>query len=100
MLALTENATEAIEGILASPAVADEGGVRIEAPTSGDGGAPDDGHLNLAVVEAPAAGDHVIDEAGARVFLDQPVVDYLDDKVLDARVEEQRVSFVLGEQGQ
>jgi hypothetical protein len=52
------------------------------------------------VVEAPAAGDHVIDEAGARVFLDEPVVDYLDDNVLDARVEEQRVSFVLGEQGQ
>lgn len=98
MLALTENATEAIEGILASSEIPEGAGVRIAAPESTDNAEPGVRDLSLAVAPAPAEDDEVIDEGGARVFVDQPLTGYLDDKVLDARVEEQRVSFVIGEQ--
>lgn len=96
MLGLTENATEAIEGILESPTVSDEAGLRIAAQpaaaqdTAGAG-------LNITLVEAPAEGDQVIDEGGARVFVDEPVAEVLDDKLLDATVQDQQVTFTIGD---
>ena len=97
MLALTENATDAIGQLLSAPAVPDEGGVRIAATAAVDAAAPTAGSLHLSIAEAPAESDQVIEEEDARVFVDEEVADYLDDKVLDASISESGVSFAIGE---
>jgi|SRR5215218_5715163 len=74
MLALTENATEAIGGILNAPTVPDEAGLRIAAVTEATDDTRGTG-LDVTLVEAPADGDQVIDERGARVFVDEPIAD-------------------------
>ena len=45
-------------------------------------------------------GDQVVEQAGATVYLDESAATMLDDKVLDAAVDEGgRVEFALGVQG-
>ena len=97
MLGLTENATEAIGGILNSPTVSDEAGLRIAAQPAAPQDAAGTG-LNISLVEAPIEGDQVIDEGGARVFVDEPIAGLLGDKLLDATVQDQQVTFMIGEQ--
>jgi iron-sulfur cluster assembly protein len=89
MLALTNDARSVIDDIIDS---SDSGaGVRI-APNL-DGGAP--GQLSMAVVEAPAETDQVIDTGGGSVFVDAAAATFLDDKVLDASVDGDSVQFEL-----
>ena len=89
MLALTEDAQQAIGDILEQ---ADPGaGVRI-APSAGSESA---GALQLSVAPAAAENDKVIDCDGGSVFLDPAASLYLDDKVLDANVEQGQVQFEL-----
>jgi Fe-S cluster assembly iron-binding protein IscA len=95
MLALTDNANRAIEGILSAPSIPDGAGVRIAAAASDTGEAPP---LQAAVADVPAETDRVIAERGARVFVDAAVVDYLDDKLLDADIGDDGVSFAIGQQ--
>ena len=97
MLALTENATEAIEGVLSAPAIPEGAGLRIAAPAIEGAVGADAVDLSITLAATPAETDRVIDQQGARVFVDEPVADYLDDKVLDAEVAGEQVSFVLGE---
>jgi Fe-S cluster assembly iron-binding protein IscA len=95
VLALTDNATDAIERILAAPGVPMGAGIRIAPGTAvSDGGAATN-ELQLSVAEEPAVGDDVIEEHGARVFVEDTVSDYLDDKQLDAEVVDERVRFSL-----
>ena len=42
----------------------------------------------MIATEAPQPGDQVLEEAGARVFLEETAAETLDDKVLDAQVDE------------
>jgi iron-sulfur cluster assembly protein len=56
--------------------------------------------LDLSLAEAPAIGDAVVEEEGAKVFLEQSAALFLDDKILDASVEGERVSFSIVEQRQ
>ena len=97
MLALTSNATDAIERILTAPGVPTGAGLRIAPGPARDGAAPAS-ELQLSVAEQPADGDDVIEEQGARVFLEDTVTGYLDDKQLDAEVVDDRVSFSLAGQ--
>jgi Fe-S cluster assembly iron-binding protein IscA len=84
MLTLTPTAAEVVRMLVARASVADDtGGIRI---SSGEQ-TPQGTALELAVVDAPEAADEEIDEAGARVFLEARVADFLGDKVLDASVE-------------
>lgn len=95
MLALTHNATDAIERILAAPGVPSGAGIRIAPGTTvSDGGAATN-ELQLSVAEEPIDGDEVIEEQGARVFVEDTVSGYLDDKELDAEVVDERVLFSL-----
>lgn len=97
MLALTDNATDAIERILAAPGVPTGAGIRIATGAAvSDGGAATN-ELQLSVAEEPSDGDEVIEEHGARVFVEETVSGYLDDKELDAEVIDERVRFSLGE---
>jgi len=97
MLALTDNASTAIEGILSSPEVRDGAGIRIAPPEGED--ASSAAQLHVMVTGAPAETDQVIDDSGARVFVDESLAVVLDDKLLDAGIVEDQVHFMLGAQG-
>lgn len=81
MLTLTEDAIEAIEVLLSDPASPEGGGVRI---TVDQDARETEGNLTVDIVEVPGAKDAVIDERGARLFVDERALEFLDDKVLDA----------------
>ncbi|WP_214110266.1 Fe-S cluster assembly protein HesB [Acrocarpospora catenulata] len=93
MLTLTDNAVQVIRDLTAQATESGETGIRIA------GQADEPGALLLSVAEAPAATDQVIDVEGARVFLDSEAADVLDDKSLDASVDDQGgVSFRIEQQ--
>jgi Fe-S cluster assembly iron-binding protein IscA len=96
MLALTENASLAIEGILSASTIPDGAGLRIAPPPGEE--AVTAGQFQVTVAGTPAETDQVIDEAGARVFVEESVADLLEDKLLDASIVEDQVHFVLGVQ--
>jgi Fe-S cluster assembly iron-binding protein IscA len=82
MLAVTEEAATVIRAIADRPELPEGAGLRIASDT----GAPES--LSVAAAATPEAGDQVVDEKGARVFVDASVADLLEDKVLDARVDD------------
>jgi iron-sulfur cluster assembly protein len=91
VLTLTDNAATEIRNLVAQPEVPDDGGVRIA--SNGQGA------LTLALAAEPAAGDAVVEDSGARVFLEPAAGQLLDDKLLDAGVDpEGQVQFTLVEQ--
>ena len=97
MLTLTVEATKAIERILTAPGVPAGAGMRI-VPVGSEDGEAVTSELQVEVAEQPQEGDEVIDEAGARVFVQDDVCGYLADKQLDAEVVEERVRFSLAGQ--
>lgn len=94
MLALSERAVTAINGIVSNPGVPDGAGLRLSPQMSGE----DPVALELAVVEGPVGGDQVVEEQGAHVFVDERVGPMLDDKILDATSEGEQVRFTIVEQ--
>jgi Fe-S cluster assembly iron-binding protein IscA len=79
VITLTDNAASQIRNLVAQPDIPDEGGVRIASST--------DGALTLSVAPAPFDGDAVVDEDGARVFLEPEADQLLDGRRLDAGVD-------------
>jgi iron-sulfur cluster assembly protein len=49
----------------------------------------------LVLTSAPEPSDQVVEEEDARVFLEAPVAAALEDKVLDARLEDTGVRFYV-----
>jgi Fe-S cluster assembly iron-binding protein IscA len=91
MLTLTPVASEAIRQLSAQTDDPDASGIRISpGPETPEGTA-----LELTLVEEPEPEDEKVDEDGATVYLEPQVAGFLDDKVLDAQLEEGRVTFVL-----
>jgi iron-sulfur cluster assembly protein len=94
VLTLTDHAVAAIRNLTTQPGLPAEAGLRI-APE--DGGA---GGLTLSLSDGPQAGDQVIEEADVQVFVQPDAAVALDDKALDAQVNENgEVSFQLQSQG-
>lgn len=94
MLALTDSAVEAVKSIVSSAGGDSEtGGLRLAAEREGA-----EANLHLSVVALPAEDDEVIEEQGARVFLEPEAASLLDDKVLDANVEQNQVAFTIADQ--
>lgn len=94
MLALTDSAVEAVKSIVSSAEQASEtSGLRMVAERAGT-----QANFHLNVVTLPAEDDEVIDEQGARVFLEPEAASLLDDKVLDASVEQDQVAFTIADQ--
>ncbi len=92
MLTLTDNASTIISDIATQ--LPDASGLRI---TSESGDQP---AFEVAPAAAAEPGDQVVEQGGATVFLDQPSAQELDDKVLDAAVDETgNVQFALGVRG-
>ncbi|MCU4671804.1 Fe-S cluster assembly protein HesB [Microbacterium fluvii] len=93
MLTMTDTAAEAVKTIVARVPQAQDGGVRIR-----DTG-PDTG-FEISVAPAPEPDDVVIEGAGAKVFLDQVAATVLDERVLDAQLDDSgSVRFALANQG-
>lgn len=93
MLTVTDNATTEIRNLVAgNPEVPDDAGVRI-APT------PDGTNLSLSLALVPSEDDAVITENGARVFVESSAAALLDDKALDAAVDDDgQVQFTIAQQ--
>jgi Fe-S cluster assembly iron-binding protein IscA len=98
VLTLTPSATGTIEQILSSPTVPDGAGIRITPSMQVMDGSSSGEELIVAVAEQPGDGDQVIEEGGARVFVEDSLADPLDDMSLDANVVDQEVRFMLGGQ--
>lgn len=81
MLVLTDKATSVIRALNDRPEVPDEAGLRIAGPT--------DGPSELAISRAvtPRYEDQVIEQNGARVFLDPTAAELLEDMILDADID-------------
>ena len=94
LLALTDSAVEAVRQIVSSSDESPEtGGVRLVAERAGV-----QTNFQVSVVPSQAEDDVVIEEQGARVFLEPDAASLLDDKVLDASVEQDQVAFTIADQ--
>jgi iron-sulfur cluster assembly protein len=94
LLALTDNAVEAVKGLVSfSDEAAATSGLRLVADQVGN-----QVSFLLSVVTLPAEDDEVIEEQGARVFLEPQAASLLDDKVLDATLDQDRVAFAIADQ--
>jgi Fe-S cluster assembly iron-binding protein IscA len=90
VLTLTENASTVVKTIVDQSGGDPQAGLRISQD------AVDSPALHVTATEAPQPGDQVLEEDGARVFLEETAAETLDDKVLDAQVDDSGgVQFTL-----
>jgi iron-sulfur cluster assembly protein len=94
VLTLTDNATALVTTLVRRRTETEGAGLRIHtADTPSAGGEP---RLAADVVVTPEPDDQVLDLPGAPVFLEGEAAIVLDDKILDANVDEEgAVSFSL-----
>jgi Fe-S cluster assembly iron-binding protein IscA len=93
MLMLTRDAAQAIRALTEAPLTE---GVRISMtpqPLNGSGPA-----LQIGLVPGPDVRDVVVEAEGARIFLEAGAAQALDDKILDADVEDDDVRFAVLDQ--
>jgi len=89
LLTLTENASTIVKTITDQTTDSEDAGLRFSQE------AADASALAISTADAPEPGDQVVEEGGARVFLEENAAGVLDDKVLDAQVDEGRVTFLV-----
>ncbi|WP_022880917.1 (Fe-S)-cluster assembly protein [Gryllotalpicola ginsengisoli] len=93
MLTLTENASTVVKTLTTRGGTSEEGGLRISSQD------PASREYAVEVAPAPQSADTIVEEGGARVFLEPNAATSLDDKVLDADVSaEGNVRFSIAEQ--
>jgi len=92
LLTLTEGAVQVIRTVTSQPQLPEDTGIRIVSQDTA-------GSLSLSVTEGPEEGDQVVEAGGARVFLESGAATALDDKTLDAEIDDKGdVSFLIGQQ--
>lgn len=98
VLAVAQNAVDAITAIKASSdEVPEDARLRIFAGFSAE--QEEEATLQLALVTDPEAADVVVEAEGEQVFLEPEVALLLDDKVLDAQLDERGgVNFAIAPQ--
>ncbi|WP_210649471.1 Fe-S cluster assembly protein HesB [Nocardioides sp. SYSU D00065] len=90
MLALTENVTQIVNQL--AQEVPEVSGIRVAAE-------PDGQSLSVSPANEAVAGDQVVEQGGATVWLDPVAADALDGMVLDGGVDEDgNIQFALGQQ--
>lgn len=90
MLTLTENAGTVVSDLVARASDTDTAGLRIQ---------QGDNRFDIAIADAPAPSEVVVEQEGARVFMDAPVAQVLDEMMLDAAVTpEGDIRFALAPQ--
>jgi iron-sulfur cluster assembly protein len=82
VLTLTENASTVVKTIVDQSIEGAEAGLRISQD------AEDSPALHVIATAQPLPGDRVLEEDGARVFLEETAAETLEDKVLDAQVDD------------
>jgi iron-sulfur cluster assembly protein len=93
VLTLTDSAVQVIRTVTSQPELSPQTGLRIATQAQPE----EAGTLALAVAEGPQA-DEVVEEQGARVYLEPDAASILDEMTLDASVDEQGdVTFRLAE---
>ncbi|WP_326823169.1 Fe-S cluster assembly protein HesB [Streptosporangium sp. NBC_01639] len=93
MLTLTDTAAQVIRDLSSQVTDSTDTGVRISSQADGTGS------LLLSVVDGPESNDKVVETEGAKIFLDAAAADMLDDKSLDADIDEGgSVAFLVTEQ--
>ena len=91
MLALTENATTIVKQVVGGPEADDAAGLRIT-------GTPET-QLAVTAVAGSEPNDLIVNQDGATIYLDSGAAQALDDKVLDAGVDDSgNVQFGLYQQ--
>lgn len=80
MLTLTENACSIVKRYTDHPETPDEAGLRIASTA--------EAQLAVTTADEPVVGDELVEQDGARVYLDAAAAQQLDDKVLDAGIDE------------
>jgi iron-sulfur cluster assembly protein len=94
VLTITHEAAEAIDAVVHSaPDAPETAGLRIARGVTPDG----EQGLELSVTDRPAPDDAVVEAEGTPVFLESEAAELLDDKVLDARIQGDRVGFTIRE---
>jgi Fe-S cluster assembly iron-binding protein IscA len=92
VLTLTDRAAATIRTLTSQPGIPEETGLRMSLQDS------DAGTLALSL-EGPQPDDAVVEDGGARVFVQRDAAGIVDDRELDAELDEQgRASFMLGSQ--
>jgi iron-sulfur cluster assembly protein len=92
VLTLTDRAAETIRSLISQPGIPADTGLRMSMQGA------DGGSLTLSL-EGPQPGDTVIEDAGAKVFVQEDVAGIVDDGELDAELDEQgQASFTLAAQ--
>jgi Fe-S cluster assembly iron-binding protein IscA len=92
VLTLTDRAAETIRALTSQPGIPADTGLRMSIPDGADGA------LTLSL-EPPQPDDAVIEEEGARVFVQPDLASIVDDRELDGQLDEQgQASFVLASQ--
>ena len=92
MLTLTDRAAATIRTLTSQPGIPADTGLRMSLQDS------DTGTLALSL-EGPQPDDAVIEDAGARVFVQRDAAVIVEDRELDAELDEEgRASFMLGSQ--
>lgn len=89
MLTLTDNARAAVQDLATRAGLPQEGGMRIAQSEA------QAGSFELSLVPAPQDGDEVIEEGGARVFLEPATSTILADQRLDATQTPEGAGFSL-----
>jgi iron-sulfur cluster assembly protein len=90
VLAISSEASEAIRGIVAAPTVPDGAMLRIDSqPGTG---------LQIGVVVEPSPGDEVLESDGVELAIEPATAALLDDKRLDAAVDQGEVTFTISDQ--
>jgi iron-sulfur cluster assembly protein len=91
VLTLTDRAADTIRALTSQPGVPPDAGLRMSMQGS------DDGRLALTL-EGRQPDDAVIEDAGARVYVQQDAASVVEDRQLDAQLDDEgRASFVLSD---
>jgi iron-sulfur cluster assembly protein len=93
VLTLTPTAAEVVRTLVEQSPAPASGGLRIAAGAESGEGVP----LEISIVDEPDPSDERVEQEGATVYLDANAAELLDDKLLDAQVAEDHVTFTLRE---
>lgn len=91
MLTLSADAARAVKQVVNSSEAGENGGIRLTLKPVDD----EQAQLQLSLATSPEPGDTQVEHEGANVFMDEKVAPFLDDKVLDATIEDEGPSFTI-----
>ena len=91
MLIVTHEASEAIRTLTDQIPETETAGLRISVEPADDGTA----QIALSIADQPFEADEVVESEGATVYLAEPVVEFLENKTLDAQIQDEGVAFSI-----